>query len=149
MDLRHNVEDRLGRVRHLLFHGVCGYAATYGSALLDAGSGAPLIGASGAIAGVLGACPVLYPKARVRLLVPFPVFLPLRLPARIVPGFWFGLQAVHSSGGAVPDAGTVAYVAHVVGFVVGVLIARPLRRGTPPPPQPRGPLLDRRARPGW
>ncbi|WP_121749765.1 rhomboid family intramembrane serine protease [Streptomyces sp. E2N166] len=144
-----NVEDRLGHVRYLLFYGVCGYAATYGFALLNSGSGAPLIGASGAIAGVLGAYLALYPKARVWVLVPFLVFLPLRLPAWIVLGFWFGLQAVYSSGGAVSDAGTVAYVAHVVGFVVGMVIAWPLRRGTPPPPEPRGLLFGRRARPGW
>ncbi|AZM74895.1 rhomboid family intramembrane serine protease [Streptomyces sp. G3] len=144
-----NVEDRMGHLPFLLFYGVCGYAATYGFALLNADSGAPLIGASGAIAGVLGAYLVLYPRARVWVLVPFLIFLPLRLPAWLVLGFWFGLQAVYSSGGAVSDAGTVAYVAHVVGFVVGMLIAWPLRRGTPPPPEPRGLLFGRRARPGW
>ncbi|MFD8273503.1 rhomboid family intramembrane serine protease [Streptomyces flaveolus] len=144
-----NVEDRMGHVRFLLFYGVCGYAATYGFALLNADSGDPLIGASGAIAGVLGAYLVLYPKARVWVLVPFLIFLPLRLPAWIVLGFWFGLQAVYSSGGAVSAAGTVAYVAHVVGFLAGMLIAWPLRRGTPPPPEPRGLLFGRRARPGW
>jgi membrane associated rhomboid family serine protease len=144
-----NVEDRMGHVPFLLFYGVCGYAATYGFALLDADSRAPLIGASGAIAGVLGAYLVLYPRARVWVLVPFLIFLPLRLPAWLVLGFWFGLQAVYSSGGAVSDAGTVAYAAHVVGFVVGMLIAWPLRRGTPPPPEPRGLLFGRRARPGW
>ncbi|MEU0019678.1 rhomboid family intramembrane serine protease [Streptomyces rochei] len=144
-----NVEDRLGHLPYLLSYGVCGYAATYGFALLDSDSGAPLIGASGAIAGVLGAYLVLYPRARVWVLVPFLIFLPLRLPAWIVLGFWFGLQAVYSSGGAVSEAGTVAYAAHVFGFVAGMLIAWPLRRGTPPPPEPRGLLFGRRARPGW
>ena len=144
-----NVEDRLGHLRYLLFYGVCGYAATYGFALLNAGSGAPLIGASGAIAGVLGAYLVLYPKARVWVLVPFLIFLPLRLPAWVVLGLWFVLQAFYSAGQGVSDAGTVAYVAHVAGFAVGALLAWPLRPGTPPPPPPRGALFGRRARPPW
>ncbi|MFH9037997.1 rhomboid family intramembrane serine protease [Streptomyces sp. NPDC017966] len=143
-----NVEDRMGHVRFLLFYVVCGYAASYGFSLLNADSGEPLIGASGAIAGVLGAYLVLYPKARVWVLVPFLIFLPLRLPAWTVLGLWFVLQAVYSSGQGVTDAGTVAYVAHVVGFVAGMLLAWPLRPGTPPPPEPRGVLFGRRARPG-
>jgi membrane associated rhomboid family serine protease len=142
-----NVEDRMGHVRFLLFYLVCGYAAGYGFALANSGSGDPLIGASGAIAGVLGAYLVLYPRARVWVLVPFLVFLPLRLAAWIVLGFWFVLQAGYSSGEGVSSAGTVAYLAHVVGFVVGMLIALPLRPGTPPPPEPRGLLFGRRARP--
>ncbi|MFR9797614.1 rhomboid family intramembrane serine protease [Streptomyces sp. MS06] len=144
-----NVEDRMGHVRFAVFYGVCGYAAGYGFALFNAGSSEPLIGASGAIAGVLGAYLVLYPRARVWVLVPFLVFLPLRLPAWLVLGFWFGLQAVYSSGEGVTDAGTVAYTAHVVGFLAGMLIAWPLRPGTPPPPEPRGLLFGRRARPSW
>ncbi|MFE1454066.1 rhomboid family intramembrane serine protease [Streptomyces sp. NPDC058735] len=142
-----NVEDRMGHVRFLFFYLVCGYAASYGFALLDADSATPLIGASGAIAGVLGAYLVLYPRARVWVLVPFLVFLPLRLPAWIVLCLWFVLQAVYSSGQGVADAGTVAYAAHVAGFLVGMLIAWPLRRGTPPPPEPPGILFGRRARP--
>jgi len=142
-----NVEDRMGHVRYALFYVVCGYAASYGFALLNADSTDPLIGASGAIAGVLGAYLVLYPKARVWVLVPFLVFLPLRLPAWLVLGFWFGLQAVYSSGEGVSDVGTVAYAAHVVGFLAGMLLAWPLKPGTPPPPEPRGLLFGRRARP--
>lgn len=126
-----NIEDRMGHVRFLLFYLVCGYAAAYGFALLNADSGEPLIGASGAVAGVLGAYLVLYPRARVWVLVPFLIFLPLRLPAWIVLGLWFALQAVYSTGQGVTDAGTVAYAAHVVGFVVGMLLAWPLKPGTP------------------
>ncbi|MER7977537.1 MULTISPECIES: rhomboid family intramembrane serine protease [unclassified Streptomyces] len=144
-----NIEDRLGHVRFTLFYGACGFAAAYGFALVNADSGDPLIGASGAIAGVLGAYLVLYPRARVWVLVPFLVFLPLRLPAWIVLGFWFVLQAAYSSGAAVPDAGTVAYAAHVVGFLAGMLLAWPLRPGTPPPPEPRRLLFGRQARHGW
>ncbi|WP_327719967.1 rhomboid family intramembrane serine protease [Streptomyces sp. NBC_00490] len=142
-----NVEDRMGHVRFALFYVVCGYAASYGFALLNDDSGDPLIGASGAIAGVLGAYLVLYPKARVWVLVPFLVFLPLRLPAWLVLGFWFVLQAVYSSGEGVSDAGTVAYAAHVVGFLAGMLLAWPLKAGTPAPPEPRGLLFGRKARP--
>jgi membrane associated rhomboid family serine protease len=142
-----NVEDRMGHVRYFLFYIVCGYAAGYGFALLNASSGDPLIGASGAVAGVLGAYLVLYPRARVWVLVPFLVFLPLRLPAWIVLGFWFGLQAVYSSGrGVEAGTGTVAYAAHVVGFVAGMLLAWPLKAGTPPPPEPGRLLFGRRAR---
>ncbi|WP_405956987.1 rhomboid family intramembrane serine protease [Streptomyces phaeochromogenes] len=144
-----NIEDRLGHIRYVLFYAVCGYAAAYGFALVNADSGDPLIGASGAIAGVLGAYLVLYPRARVWVLVPFLIFLPLRLPAWIVLGSWFVLQAVYSSGTGVSAAGTVAYVAHVVGFLAGMLLAWPLRPGTPPPPEPRGLLWGRRARPRW
>ncbi|MFJ6656940.1 rhomboid family intramembrane serine protease [Streptomyces sp. NPDC091377] len=143
-----NVEDRMGHLPFALFYGVCGAAATYGYALLNADSTAPLIGASGAIAGVLGAYLVLWPTARVWVLVPFLIFLPLRLPAWLVLGFWFVLQAVYATGQGVSGAGTVAYAAHLVGFVVGLLIAWPLRRGTPPPPEPRGLLLGRQARLG-
>ncbi|MBJ6640898.1 rhomboid family intramembrane serine protease [Streptomyces sp. DHE7-1] len=142
-----NVEDRMGHIRFFLFYLFCGYAAGYGFALLNATSADPLIGASGAIAGVLGAYLVLYPRARVWVLVPFLVFLPLRLPAWLVLGFWFGLQAVYSSGHGVSGAGTVAYSAHVVGFVVGMLLAWPLKPGTPPPPEPRRLVFGRQARP--
>ncbi|MEY7977986.1 rhomboid family intramembrane serine protease [Streptomyces pilosus] len=144
-----NVEDRMGHVRYLLFYLVCGYAAAYGFALLDAGSGDPLIGASGAVAGVLSAYLVLYPKARVWVLVPFLIFLPLRLPAWLVLGSWFVLQAFYSAGQGVSDAGTVAYAAHVAGFVVGTLLAWPLRPGTPPPPDPHGIRFGRQARRSW
>ncbi|WP_225826291.1 rhomboid family intramembrane serine protease [Streptomyces naphthomycinicus] len=144
-----NIEDRMGHIRYLLFYVVCGYAAGYGFALLNADSTDPLIGASGAIAGVLGAYLVLYPKARVWVLVPFLVFLPLRLPAWLVLGFWFVLQAVYSSGHGMSGAGTVAYAAHVVGFLAGMLLAWPLKPGTPPPPEPPGLLFGRRARPHY
>ncbi|AVV44914.1 rhomboid family intramembrane serine protease [Streptomyces sp. ID05-04B] len=142
-----NIEDRMGHVRFAVFYLVCGYAASYGFALVNSDSTDPLIGASGAIAGVLGAYLVLYPKARVWVLVPFLVFLPLRLPAWLVLGFWFALQAVYSSGEGVSGAGTVAYAAHVVGFLAGMLLGWPLKPGTPAPPEPRGLLFGRRARP--
>lgn len=128
-----NIEDRLGRLRFLLFYLVCGYAATYGFSAVDPSSTVPLVGASGAIAGVLGAYLVLYPRAKVWSLLTFFFFLPVRLPAWLVLGSWFVLQALYSAGGGITDAGSgrassgVAYVAHVVGFVVGALLVLPLR----------------------
>jgi membrane associated rhomboid family serine protease len=122
-----NVEDRLGRIRYLLFYLVCGYAAAYAFALVNPDSAEPLIGASGAIAGVLGAYLVLYPRARVWSLVPFLLFIPLRLPAWLVLGLWFLLQWAYSAGFAVSQAGDVAYLAHVAGFLLGALLALPLR----------------------
>ncbi len=123
-----NVEDRLGRVRYLLFYLVCGYAATYGFAFADPDSTVPLVGASGAIAGVLGAYLVLFPKARVWSLLTFFFFLPLRLPAWLVLGSWFLLQFLYFRGAGLTDAGGgVAYLAHVIGFVVGAALVWPLR----------------------
>ncbi|GGO89874.1 rhomboid family intramembrane serine protease [Wenjunlia tyrosinilytica] len=132
-----NIEDRLGHVRHLLFYLASGYVAAYVFALAHPDSSDPLIGASGAIAGVLGAYLVLYPRVKVWVLVPFLFFIPLRLPAWVVLGLWFVLQAFYSAGYGVSAAGTVAYVAHVAGFVFGVLMALPLRANTVPPPDPR------------
>jgi membrane associated rhomboid family serine protease len=134
-----NVEDRFGRLRFLLFYLFCGYAAAYGYALANPDSPQPLIGASGAVAGVLGAYLVLYPRARVWSLVPVLFFIPLRLPAWFVLGLWFVLQYVYSAGYAVSGAGSVAYLAHVVGFVVGVLIALPVRMRGPQPLYPTRP----------
>jgi membrane associated rhomboid family serine protease len=144
-----NIEDRLGRVRFLLFYLVCGYAAGYGFALANPNSTEPLIGASGAIAGVLGAYLVLYPRVPVWVLVPFLFFIPLRLPAWAVLGLWFVLQAFYSAGYGISDAGTVAYIAHVAGFVTGAVLALPLRTRTSPPPEPLQPRWGRSANPHW
>lgn len=122
-----NVEDRLGRVRYLVFYLVCGYAATYGFSVLFAGSDQPLVGASGAIAGVLGAYLVLFPRARVWALLTFLFFLPMRLPAWLVLGSWFVLQYLYASGAGLSEASGTAYLAHVVGFAVGAALVWRLR----------------------
>ena len=122
-----NVEDRLGRLRYLLFYLVCGYAATYGFSLFQAGSTEPLVGASGAIAGVLGAYIVLFPRAKVWSLLTFFFFLPVRLPAWIVLGSWFVLQYLYFRGAGLAAGSGVAYGAHVVGFVVGAALVWRLR----------------------
>jgi membrane associated rhomboid family serine protease len=133
-----NIEDRMGRGWYLLFYLACGYAAGYGFAVLAPSSGDPLVGASGAIAGVLGAYLVLYPRARVWGLIPFLFFLPLRVPAWLMLGMWFVLQAFYAAGYGTSAAGSVAYPAHVVGFVVGALLALPLRRRARAPLRPNG-----------
>ena len=126
-----NIEDRMGRVRYLIFYLLSGYVAAYGFALANAGSTTPLIGASGAVAGVLGAYLALYPRAKVWSLVPILFFIPFRLPAWLVLGLWFVLQWVYSAGYAVSEAGSVAYLAHVFGFVFGVFAAIPFMRRRP------------------
>jgi membrane associated rhomboid family serine protease len=118
-----NVEDRLGRLRFLLAYLAWGIVATYVFALPNAGSESVVIGASGAIAGVLGAYLVMFPRAKVLSLVPFLLFLPLRLPAWLVLGFWFVVQALFSGGATIAEGGGVAYLAHVAGFVAGILWA--------------------------
>ncbi|MPZ89623.1 MAG: rhomboid family intramembrane serine protease [Nitriliruptorales bacterium] len=143
-----NVEDRIGRAQFLIFYLTCGAIATLVFVLLNAGSLATLVGASGAIAGILGAYLVMFPRARVTLLVIPLFFLPLRLPALIVLGGWFVLQLF---AGQVADmaGGGVAYLAHVAGFVAGVLIVLALgyRPQRPRVRQRFG--SPRRDSPGW
>jgi membrane associated rhomboid family serine protease len=122
-----NIEDRFGRLRFLLFYLGCGLVATYGFALANRDSTEVLIGASGAIAGVLGAYLVLYPRARVWSLVSF---IPLPLPAWLVLGGWFLLQWAYTAGFAVTSAGSVAYLAHVYGFLAGAGVALIVRAFT-------------------
>ena len=115
-----NVEDRLGRLHFLSFYLVSGYVATYAFAYLNPAAVSPLVGASGAIAGVLGAYLCLFPRAKVTSLVPFLLFLPLRFPAWMVLGSWFLLQLPPVQGVlGVPADDTVAYLAHVAGFLAG------------------------------
>ncbi|MDH6110059.1 membrane associated rhomboid family serine protease [Kitasatospora sp. MAP12-15] len=133
------VEERLGRLRFLFFYLAAGALAAYGYALTGGGGAEslrPLVGASGAISGVLGGYLRLYPKARVTTLVPLLFFLPLRLPAWLVLGLWFAVQW-WSARDALPG---VAYLAHVIGFTAGFLAVWAACRGaryagpTPPPP---------------
>jgi membrane associated rhomboid family serine protease len=113
------VERRLGRLRFAVFYLVGGYVATYGYALGHAGSAQSLVGASGAIAAVLGGYLFLYPRARVTSLLPFLFFLPLRFPAWLVLGFWFALQWVAARADRTGPG--IAYLAHVIGFTFGFL----------------------------
>ena len=118
-----NVEDALGHLRFLVFYLLCGAGAGFAHALLDPGSIAPLIGASGAVAGVVGAYLILHPKVNVWVLA----FgrLPLRLPASWVLLAWIAFQLVMALGGG--DA-QVAWWAHVVGAAIGAVLVVFLRR---------------------
>ncbi len=127
-----NVEDRMGRVRYALFYLASGYVSAYGFAVIFPNSQTALIGASGAIAGILGAYLLLWPRARVWSLVPFLLFIPLRLPAWLVLGSWFLLQWWYSASGQSAQGAGVAYVAHVVGFLFGFVIAIAFRGHGPP-----------------
>lgn len=146
-----NVEDRLGRLHFLLFYLIGGYIATYAFALLNPSEVMPLVGASGAIATALGAYLYLYPRAKVTSLVPFLFFIPLRFPAWLVLGSWFVLQlpSVQQLIG-VPTDTTVAYVAHVAGFVAGFLYALLVfGRRRSGPPSSGGNRTRATVPPGW
>jgi membrane associated rhomboid family serine protease len=129
-----NVEDALGRVRFLGFYLACGLVATATQVLTDTASTAPMIGASGAVAGVLGAYLVLYPRARVLSVFTLGVIFPVvSVPAWILLGLWFALQAVEGVLSFRHPAVGVAFFAHIGGFVAGmglgyVMARRPRRR---------------------
>jgi len=132
-----NVEDRFGRLRFLLFYLGVGVLSTYAYAFTRPDATEPLVGASGAISGVLGAYLLLFPRAKVLGLVSFLFFFPLRLPAWVVLGFYFLLQAFYASGVGMSGGGSVAYLVHVVGFVLGVAVVLAFgKRMRPPPPPP-------------
>jgi membrane associated rhomboid family serine protease len=121
-----NIEDSLGRPRFLLFYLLAGAVAVYAQAAIDPASTVPTIGASGAVAGVLGGYALLHPRARVLTLVFIIFFITLiEVPAFIVLGVWFVLQFVPALGqtalSEAGDGGGVAYFAHVGGFAFGLL----------------------------
>jgi membrane associated rhomboid family serine protease len=141
-----NVEDAIGKVRYLLFYLVGGALAAGTHILFSAGSRIPTVGASGAIAAVLGGYIVLFPHARVTTLVPIFFFLQVvELPASVVLGFWFllqlfnGLMGLGSQIGRGAEAGGVAFMAHIGGFIAGYVLMRLLGNRRPEPPQYRRP----------
>ena len=124
-----NVEDRLGRFKFILLYLISGLAASFSHILTSPKSTVPMIGASGAIAGVLGAYMVAFPYARVLTMVFFGFFVRIiRIPAFFVLGFWFILQLIYAlpSLGA-QNAGGVAFFAHIGGFLSGILLFYLLR----------------------
>ncbi|HET6690556.1 MAG TPA: rhomboid family intramembrane serine protease [Miltoncostaeaceae bacterium] len=134
-----NIEERLGRIRFLPFFLVCGVIASLAQVAVDPGSQVPLIGASGAISGILGAYLVLYPRVRVWTVVLPLFFLPFRLPAWIWLLIYLALQLLFIGDDATAGGGGgVAYMAHIGGFIAGVVLIRPflVGRGDGPPRSP-------------
>jgi membrane associated rhomboid family serine protease len=117
-----NVEDAIGHLRYIAFYLLCGVCAALAQVLTNIGSQAPMVGASGAIAGVLGAYLVLYPRAPITVFV---FFFLISLPAWVVVGFWFLLQLSGGWAALGLDTGSgVAFFAHIGGFLAGVLGVR-------------------------
>lgn len=117
-----NIEDAMGRFRFLLFYLLCGVIAAYTHAIANAGSQVPMIGASGAVSGVLGAYLLLFPRARVLTLMIFGFYIrTIEVPAMFVLGFWFVLQFVNALLSSGEGMG-VAWYAHVGGFVAGIFL---------------------------
>lgn len=125
-----NIEDRLGHVRYVFFYLGAGAVAALAQTAMDPTSTIPMVGASGAVAGVMGGYFVLYPHSRVLTLFPFPVML-FEMPAVVLLGLWFVMQFISGLGSlAATDAmpGGVAFWAHVMGFVAGALAVRAVSR---------------------
>lgn len=119
-----NVEDRLGHLRYLLFYLLCGWASGLSHLLLNLHSDIPTIGASGAIAGVMGAYLILYPRSRILTLIPL-FFIPLffEIPAVVFLGIWFLLQFMNATASS-NQPGGIAWWAHIGGFVFGILFLK-------------------------
>jgi rhomboid family protein len=117
-----NIEDRLGHGRFIIFYLMCGAVAAVGQVAIDPTSTLPTIGASGAIAGVMGGYFVLYPNSRVLTLVIWIFIQIVELPAVVLLGFWFVMQLAGGVGqiAATAHGGGVAFAAHVAGFLVGM-----------------------------
>lgn len=127
-----NVEDRLGSIPYLIFYLAGGVIASLTHAFLNPNSIIPTVGASGAIAAVLGAYLIFYPRSRVQTFIPIGYFMTLRaLPASLLLAFWFILQLFNGvlSLGIAEDVGGTAFWAHIGGFVMGVVVALVVGKG--------------------
>ncbi|MBZ0300811.1 MAG: rhomboid family intramembrane serine protease [Anaerolineae bacterium] len=133
-----NLEDRLGKLLYIVLYLVSGFAAAFAQVLIDPASTIPLVGASGAIAGVLGGYLVMFPGVRVRGIVPLGRISQMaEWPAYLVLGLWFVLQlfnGVTSLGVATASGGGVAFFAHIGGFVVGLVLTLLFMQIAPQPP---------------
>jgi membrane associated rhomboid family serine protease len=118
-----NVEDAMGHGRFTVFYVLCGVAAALAQAIPDPTSTIPMVGASGAISGVLGAYLLLYPHARVLVVIPIGFYLhTTRLPAGIVLALWFVIQFISNLAASGSGGGGVAFRAHIGGFVAGMVL---------------------------
>lgn len=118
-----NIEDVMGHVKFVIFYVVCGLVAAMSHALTDPSSAVPMVGASGAISGVLGAYLLLFPRAQVMVLIPLGIFTrTMYVPAGFVLGFWFVLQLLSGGMSLGQGGGGVAWFAHVGGFIAGMAL---------------------------
>jgi len=118
-----NIEDVMGHVKFIVFYVLCGILAALSHAAIDSGSAVPMVGASGAISGVLGAYLLLYPHARVLVLIPLGFFSQMiYVPAGIVLGLWFLLQLLSGGMSVGHQGGGVAFFAHIGGFLSGMAL---------------------------
>lgn len=120
-----NIEDRLGHLRYLLFYLLTGVIAGLVHVLANPGSAVPVIGASGAVAGILGAYFIMFPRSRILSLVPIFVFLTLmEVPAVLFIGLWFLIQLFNTFGSIGGTANAVAWWAHLGGFIAGAVLVK-------------------------
>ena len=123
-----NIENYLGRTKYIIFYFLGGIAAAFFQAIFSRGLDVPMIGASGCIAGIMGAYFVLYPKARINVFIWFIIFIQtIKVPASIVIGFWIITQLINATGSS---SDGVAYFAHIGGFVFGYIAIKYFFRGT-------------------
>ena len=140
-----NVEDTLGRFRFLLFYLLCGYIAAYSQIYMNPSSRVPMIGASGAVSGVLAAYLLLYPHARILTLIFLGFFIQIiRVPALLVLSFWIILQLINGTAALSGGGTNVAWFAHIGGFAAGLLLLKIfLIRGAPVSSEVRAPRARR------
>lgn len=125
-----NIEDSMGRLRFIVFYLLCGLTAAAAQVLTSPASTIPMVGASGAISGVMGAYLLLYPNVRVYTLVPLGFFITsMALPAWVMLGYWFVIQFISGLVSFGGDMGGVAFWAHVGGFVAGIALIKIFARG--------------------
>lgn len=118
-----NIEDVMGHVKFVIFYITCGILAALSHAMIDQNSVVPMVGASGAISGILGAYLLLYPRAQVLVLIPLGFFTRLMyVPAGIVLGLWFVLQVLSGGMSGGSQGGGVAFFAHIGGFLAGMAL---------------------------
>ena len=117
-----NIEDSMGHIKFIIFYLLCGIVAVYTFSIINSRSTIPMIGASGAVSGVLGAYIILFPRAKVLTIVPFGFYMQMiKVPAIFVLGFWIIIQIINGmlSGGT---KGGVAWFAHIGGFIAGIVL---------------------------
>jgi membrane associated rhomboid family serine protease len=136
-----NVEDSMGHLRFTVFYLLCGLAAAFAQTYSNPGAEIPMVGASGAIGGVMGAYIVLYPRVRVHMLLWFGFYVTRTVvPAIFMLGYWFLLQLLGGAASVGHSGGGTAFWAHIGGFVAGAILVFPLRKRA---------LIDRHPFHGW